>query len=59
MIALPLSEPALNAIVALPLPGVAISAVGADGTVAAGVTLLDAVEAAVCHEARFACAWKL
>ena len=56
MIALPLSEPALNAIVALPLPGVAISAVGADGVVAAGVTGFDAVEAAVCHESRFACA---
>lgn len=53
MIALPLAEPGVNAIEALALPAVADSDVGASGTVA-GVTLLDAADAAVCQLASLA-----
>ena len=44
MIALPLLAPAVNAMLALPLPRVATRAVGASGAVALGVTVA-AVEA--------------
>ena len=53
MIALPLSEPGVNANEALALPAVADSDVGASGT-ATGVTLLDAADVVVCQLASFA-----
>ena len=50
VMALPLLVPAVNAMLAPPLLAVATRLVGASG-VAAGVTLGEADDAAVCHDA--------
>ena len=53
LIAAPLLEPGVNAMLALPSPGVATRLVGAAGA-AVGVTLLDGADAALCQVTSFA-----